>query len=109
MTDSAAVPKHRCDGYDWRSGLARPCMLRLGHKGSCSGDPCEHPVYMDGRCYDCGEPHPADCDCAMRPPGPRHCVERTDAGWRCVDCGRVFGDVWPSDDEGCPGRREANA
>jgi hypothetical protein len=31
---------------------------------------CEHPVYMDGRCYDCGAPHPEDCDCGMRPPVP---------------------------------------
>lgn len=64
MSTSAAP----CDGYDWRDGTPRECALRLGHKGSCSGDPCEHPVYMDGRCYDCGAPHPADCDCGMRPP-----------------------------------------
>jgi hypothetical protein len=33
-------------------------------------DSCQHPIYMDGRCYDCGEPHPEDCDCGMRPPVP---------------------------------------
>lgn len=36
-------------------------------------------------------------------PGFRHCVERTASGWRCVDCGRTFGEAWPSDDEGCLG------
>lgn len=58
------APEYVCDGWDWRSGEPRYCALRLGHRGSCSGDPCEHPVYMDGRCYDCGAPHPADCSCA---------------------------------------------
>ena len=68
MAEKVPTSAATCDGYDWRDGTPRECALRLGHKGSCSGDPCEHPIYIDGRCYDCGAPHPADCDCGMRPP-----------------------------------------
>ena len=49
---------------------------------------CEHLVYMDGRCYDCGEPHPADCECGMAPPVP---VE-----WLPVDTTRM------KDERPCP-------
>jgi DNA-directed RNA polymerase subunit N (RpoN/RPB10) len=34
-------------------------------------------------------------------PGHRHMV--TGDPVRCVDCGTVFGDRWPTDDEKCPG------
>lgn len=65
------------------------------------GGMTEKPAYIAGQ-------QPAvtsriGADAPQWKPGFRHCVGRGATGWRCVDCGREFGDHWPDDCEECPG------